>query len=208
MYDVTGQYWALASPSQYASCNYTGGQFMFNNTLLDASQPCAGIWSGYGQYMYIYNEHLINSSFQNSGCNGNGSSTNVAMTDAQATSQGYTTGTAGNITSNNCANDSTAPCSPTAASNGTVGAGANETSTYCSSLASFTSEYAIGTEAANACKYGTTDACSYNTTTNTMNCPGQTAVQRPASGNWDAGAYQFGDPVPPQPPTNVQATAH
>jgi hypothetical protein len=207
MYDVpNSQVWNIVGPPIYPGCPNTGGQLMFNNTLVDVTQPCyLSNSNSHGQYLTVYNEHLINSPFNaTSPCIGATSSTNVPMTDVQATTQGYTTGTSGTIgNGNNCANDSTTPCSPTASNNGTVGAGTNFQS-YCTTLASFSSEYAIGTEAANACKYGTTDACGYNLTTHTMSCPGQTAVARPASGAWNAGGYEYGpqDP-PPNPPTNL-----
>jgi hypothetical protein len=129
------------------------------------------------------------------------------MTDAQATTQGYTTGSEGTYLSNNCANDATTPCAPMASSKSTIGVGANEQA-YCTTLASFASEYAIGTEAAIACQYGTTDGCAYNASIHTMVCPAQTAVARPANTAWDAGAYQrLGGQVQiPQAPTNLQAT--
>jgi hypothetical protein len=210
IYDVlgsgVGQFWAIAGTSQYADCTATGGQYMFNNTFVDGSQVCHGGGSNVtgGQYLTVYNEHLINTPWDTStgGCTGFGSSTNVAMSDAAATTQGYTTGSSGTVSKNTCANDSTVPCSPTASSNSTVGAGSNVQS-YCTSLASYTSEKAIGSDAANACKYATTDGCSYNTTTHAMVCPAQTAVARPISGAWGAGAYQFSSLAPqaPQPPT-------
>ena len=213
-----GQPWAIAGSSQYPDCTNSGGQFMFNNTFVDQiGLPCgkSGSAAGLGAYLTAYNNHLINSTWDVSTprCVGAGASaTNVSMSSATATSQGYTTGSGGIVGNvNNCANDTTTPCGPTSGSNGTVGAGTNFTTTYCATLATFSGEYAIGTEAANACKYGTTDGCAYNSTTHTMNCPGQTAVARPASAAWDAGAYQFsGTPQPPtkapQPPTNLKAT--
>jgi len=220
-YDLSGQTWAIAGPNGYSMCTMTGGQFMFNNTLVDAAQPCHGGGSNNsgGAYMTVYNEHLINSPFDNSGCTGYGDSSNISMSDATATSQGYTTGSSGTVQSNTCANDTTTPCAPTSASNTTVGVGHNlinngtvadaVTTTWCATLATFTSEYTIGTEAANACLYGTTDSCTYNSTTHTMNCPGLAPVQRPTSGNWNAGAYQLGTGGgQPQPPSNVVATAH
>jgi hypothetical protein len=217
MYDVVGngegQPWNIAGPPHY-SCSNAGGQFMFNNTLVDVSQPCylGPDNTTDGQYLTVLNEHLINTPWTTGSpqCSGGPSSaTNISMTDATATSQGYTTGSSGTVSTNTCANDTTTPCSPTLASNGTVATGQSEQA-YCTALGVYTSEPAIGTDAANACKYGTTDACSYNSTTHAMKCPGQTPVVRPASGAvaWDAGAYVFGDAPAPQPPSNVQATAH
>jgi hypothetical protein len=214
MYDSVGEGWSYAGPPTYG-CPNTGGQYMFNNTFVDGNlggwnQPC--YMDGYvghgGQYLTVYNEHLINTSFDTgtTSCTGASSSTNVAMSDAAANSQGYTTGSPGTYVSNTCANEGTTPCAPTASTNSTVATGANYQS-YCTVLASYSSEYAIGTEAATACQYGTTDACSYNATTHTMNCPAQTAVARPSTGAWDAGSYQYAS-TRPQPPTNLQATPH
>ena len=73
---------------------------------------------------------------------------------------------------------STTPCAPTSNTNSTVGAGGNHQA-YCTTLAGFSSEAAIGTDAANACQLGTTDGCAYNATSHTMSCPAQTAVARP-----------------------------
>ena len=206
-----GVMWSVVGPPTYGGCPNTGGQFEFNNTIVDSKIDCAGTNDNTGgQYMTMLNNHMINAGYSGTTCHGGpNSQTNVAMSDATATSQGYTTGSSGTAgTGNNCANDSTTPCSPTAANNGTVGAGGNY-QPYCTTLASYTSEPAIGTDAAIACQYGTTNACSYNTSTHTMSCPGQTAVVRPVSGAWDSGAYEFNtqDP-PPSPPTALKAVVN
>ena len=210
VYDIANEnYWDVAGPPTYG-CPNTGGQFMFNNTLVDGNQPCnLGPNNTGGRYLSVYNEHLINSPYDSSGtgCTGGSlSATNVSMSDATATAQHYTTGSGGTDGgTNTCANDGNTPCAPAASTNSTVGAGANHQD-YCTRLASYSSEYAIGTEAANACKYGTTDGCTYNTTNHTMVCPGQTAVARPTSGAWDSGAYQFaGTGDPPAPPSDLVA---
>lgn len=216
IYDVTpegGNGWAYAGPPVYA-CTNTGGQFMFNNTFVDFLIPCKpSTDSNGGRYLTVLNNHLINTGYYDStsapnACTGGpASATNVVQTNAQATSQGYTTGTSGTVgNGNNCANDSTTPCSPTASGNITVGAGANHQD-YCTALAAFTSETAIGVDAANACKYGTTDGCTYNLTTHAMSCPAQVAVLRPVSGAWNSGAYEFSGSVL-NPPTGLTVTAH
>jgi hypothetical protein len=216
IYDAGGA-WDYAGPPNYPGCPLTGGQWMFNNTLVDIRQPCyVPLIAGGGSHLTVYNEHLINSSgnwFDGSGssgqCNGGPSSaTNVTMTDATATKQGYTTGSSGTVgNGNTCANDTTTPCAPTAVSKGTVGTGTNFQS-YCAAMAAMTSDTSISVDAANACQYGTTDACVYVKSTHTMNCPAQTAVARPKSTAWDPGAYQFSgaQAQAPQPPTNLQAT--
>lgn len=210
-YDLTGgQYWDICE-TPHGGCNNTGagGQYMFNNTFVDIIQPCylggPSISAG-AQYLSIANEHLINTPLDGASgtpCNGYNSTSNVVMTDATATSQGYTTGSRGpSGATNNCANDSTTPCGPTGSGVKTVAAGVNVQS-YCSQLASYTAERAIGVDAANACKYGTTDGCSYNTSTHTMVCPGQGVVTRPNSTAWDSGAYQY---YGAQAPTNLTGT--
>ncbi len=203
MYDTVtpghGQSWNVAGTPIYGGCPNTGGQYMFNNTLVDqTSAPCyLGSWNNTGgQYIQSYNNHLINTPWDGSGgqsghcAGGPSSSGNVSMTDAQATSQGYTTGGAGTVTSNTCTNDSTSACSPPASSSATAGTG-NNLQAYCKTLASYTSEPAISFDAANACKNGTTDGCSYNSTTHTMNCPVKGVISRPATTAWDSGAYQY-----------------
>ena len=212
IYDAgNGNFWDYAGPTIY-SCPNTGHQYMFNNTLTDGSQPChvSNVSHG-GEYLVVYNQHLINTPFDNGSttpCTGLSSATNIAMSDSTAVSQGYgsNTGRINTQSSINCANDGTTPCSPTAASNATVGTGANHQD-YCSTLASYTSEHAIGTEAANACQHATTDACGYNTSTHATVCPAQTPVARPVSAAWDSGAYQFSVAgAAPNAPTGLTAT--
>jgi len=218
IYDSAGEGWSIAGPPMYASCPNTGGQFMFNNTFVDGNsggwtQPCYNSYITLGgQYLTVYNEHLVNTKFDSgtTPCIGVSSPTNIAQSDSAATTQGYTTGSGGTYVTNNCANEGTKPCSPTAANNSTVAAGANHIA-YCTTLATYSSEYAIGTEAATACRYGTTDGCTYNAMSHTMVCSAQTAVVRPPSGAWDSGAYQFSSlqtqpPQPPNPATNPVIT--
>lgn len=210
VYDlINGEYIGLCK-TPAGDCPNTGaaGQFMFNNTLVDIVQPCYTPVDNGVQSLTIANEHLINTPLDGGSgtpCTGYNSATNIVMSDAVATAQGYTSGVTGfSGASNTCANDTT-PCAPTAGSNGTVGAGGNY-QTYCTALAAFP-ETAVGVDAANACKYGTTDACAYNTTTHTMVCPAQAPVLRPAK--WDSGAYEYNaqDP-PPDPPAGLQAVVN
>jgi hypothetical protein len=214
MYDLNGEGWSIAGPAGYG-CSNAGKQYMFNNTIADQTQPCSlnPLNNGTnGQYLTVLNEHLINAPQDiliSPGCTGRTDPSNIVMSDATATSQGYTTGSAGTAQSNTCANDSSKPCTPTSSSNSTVGAGSSHQA-YCTALATY-SESAIGADAAKACAYGTTDGCSYNSTTHTMNCPAQTAVARPSTGAWDTGAYQFsgsGSLTPPQAPTSLTVTVN
>ena len=211
-YDVRGEGLSVAGPSQYPGCTHTGGQWMFNNTFVDLGQPlvCHGTGSDTtgGIYLTALNNHLINTTWDGTGCTGGASSaTNVSLTTATASSQGYVSG-AGTYRTSNCASDSTKPCAPTVASAGTVGTGGNHQA-YCTALAAFSSEYAIGIQAASACKYGTTDGCGYDVVNHKMNCPAQTAMARPSSGAWDAGAYQYDTGnLLPDPPSSLVVVVH
>jgi hypothetical protein len=206
MYDVgSGNDWDYAGAPTY-SCTNTGGQYMFNNTLVDVVQTCyISTVSHGGKYLTISNEHLINTPLDTgtTACTGYNSATNVAMTDAAAITQGYLLSSGGTANADTCANDGTTPCTAILSTDSTITAGTNQQG-YCTALASYTSEPAIGTDAANACKYGTTDGCSYNTMSHTMICPSAwQAVKRPATTAWDSGAYQFSSV---SPPTNGAAT--
>jgi hypothetical protein len=206
-----GNFWAIAGAPTYSNCTNAGGQFMFNNTISGGQQPChlGGSNTTGGQFLTVLNEHLLNSSWDSTGCIGRNDASNISMTWATGNSQGYMSGSAGRADADTCANDSTTPCAPTSAGNGTVGTGGNHQA-YCTALAAFSSEPAIGTDAANACKFGTTDGCAYNASAgvHAMQCPAQTAFARPASAAWDEGAYQYSasQSQAPQPPTNVLIT--
>ena len=219
IYDSEGEGWSIAGPPAYSDCPNSGHQYMFNNTFVDGNsggwlQPCfLNNLSTGGQYLTVYNEHLINTSFDSGSkpCTGVSSATNVSMTEATATAQGYTTGSRGTYLSNTCASEPFAPCTPTASSNSTVAAGSNEQA-YCTQLGSYASEAAIGTDAAKACRYSTTDGCLYDTVSHSMICNGSSPspVLRPTAIAWDSGAYQFSGisaPTAPSAPTNLRITA-
>jgi hypothetical protein len=87
-----------------------------------------------------------------------------------------------------CSNDPANPCSPIATSS-TVGAGVNETNTYCADM--LASSDPVIRQAGAACGKSTTLGCSYNKTNHTLSCPAQTPVARPGSGAWDSGAYEY-----------------
>jgi hypothetical protein len=199
LYDLSNDnVWDYAGPPIY-TCSGSGGQYMFNNTLVDVTQPCyvSNVNHG-GQYLTVFDEQLINTTLDSgsTACNGYNNSTNIATTDAQAITQAYLQPSGGTVNSDTCNNEGTTPCAPTSSSDSTVSAGANHEA-YCTKLASYTGESAISVDAANACKNGTTDGCSYDDTSHTMNCPAFPAVLRPTSAAWDSGAYQFsGMPAP------------
>jgi len=206
VYDVTdGNNWDVDTSA--GGVNSGPGIFMFNNTLESANYP--GFAPCVGTKMVVSNQHMISENGSNvwggGGNCGSSSPSNIVMTHATANTQGYTstsaTVTSGQPTST-CANDTT-PCAPTASGNSTVTAGTNDKS-YCTTLASYSSDPSISTDAANACQYDTTAACSYNQTNHTAVCPARVADARPVNGAWDTGAYEFNanDP-PPNPPTNL-----
>jgi hypothetical protein len=84
--------------------------------------------------------------------------------------------------------------SPVASTNSTVGYGTNLTGDCSGLLAGLCSD--------------TDYAVIYDSTAQTTTSPGRTQNSRPASGAWDAGAYQSGDPPGPEPPSKVQAIPH
>lgn len=90
--------------------------------------------------------------------------------------------------------------SPTASNSITVGASSNDSS-YCSAISSHDAS------AGAACMKDTTYGVAYDTATHTVSFPARTPVPRPASGNWDAGAYQYssGSATAPNPPTGLSA---
>jgi len=149
--------------------------YFFNNTV--ANWPACFESSGNGTYTWtgvllIQNNHCIPASGSGtvSGSPTGGTTTisnNVGMTTATANSQGYT-------------NAETYVYSPisgcTSATCGTVQAGVNLTSTVPAGFV--TSD--------------TTYACSQQTISTVVQsvCPARTVNVRPASGAWDAGAYE------------------
>jgi len=212
VYDAGGA-WDYAGPPNYPGCPLTGGQFMFNNTLVGTNQPCfVPLIAGGGTYLTVFNEHVIGASYDTgtTPCIGGPSSaTNILMSNSTATSQGYTTGSSGTTNSNTCANENTTPCAPTSNTNSTVTTnGTNFATPYCSAMAAMTGDTSISVDAANACMFGTTDACMYIASSHTMNCPAQPAVARPGTVAWNVGSYQFAGAqgAAPQPPTNLQAS--
>ena len=192
--------------------NNTAAEYQFNNIVYD--QGAGNNWDidtacGGGQPVYEFNNtvdmpaassmnctanlvakniHEIvegSSAFQSGSC----SISNVTvMTHAQAVTQGYMAsgkGTSGSNSNVTCANDTT-PCAPTSNTNSTVGAGGND-QTRCSELlaANDTTDGLNIVRAGTACQSDTTDACSYNTSTRSVSCPGRTVNARPASTAWD-----------------------
>jgi hypothetical protein len=184
----SGNYFDIVTGSQCPGDTLgTAGQYLFNNTFDFPSDPEPGI--GCPPHAVAQNNHVI-TDVDATNFFGPCGSNNLVMTHAAAVAQGYMaagTGTSGQNGNTTCANDTT-PCSPTSAGNSTVGAGVNLQS-YCTTLLSSSAPEIV--RAGNACQYGTTDACTYDTTTHSVSCPRATLMARPASAPWDVGAYQW-----------------
>lgn len=180
-----------------ASGSSSGVIYIYNNTFYcgdsGGDEGCINIGSG-GGTMYIGNNHYITSTggaeicvnespFNNSACgtvtNWNYySSTELAMTYSTATADGY-------MATQTYAFSSTSGSSPT------VGLGGNETS-----ICNLTVVLCTDTEYGSGQGSGNTSVA------------GRTPNARPASGAWNAGAYQFNavSSGPPNPPTGLVAT--
>jgi hypothetical protein len=93
--------------------------------------------------------------------------------------------------------------SPTSASSQTVGKGLNKTA-WCLALYSATGDATART----ACTQDTTYAVTYNKANHTAVASTRVPTSRPATGAWDAGAYQFSSvaAAQPNPPSGLTAT--
>lgn len=180
---------------------------IFNNTMEVGadSRPPGGVPIRVGSFngslsptaINIYNNHAISDTDVmyttkdcKSGCKiTQNPNPNLIQSKAKANSQGYKL-------------SQTFSFSPTSAKGSTVGTGANETS-LCTTI------YSLNPAAGTACQSDTTYGVVYDTTTHTVTGPARTAVARPASGPWDAGAYQWNSSsvAQPAPPTSVNASA-
>jgi hypothetical protein len=68
-----GVMWSIVGPPGYPSCDNTGTQKFFNNTIVDSRVDCAGSNDNTGgQYLTVLNNHMINATFTTSGgtCHG------------------------------------------------------------------------------------------------------------------------------------------
>ncbi len=174
------------------------GTFVFFNntfeipTVTNPIVQCAA--KGYSSPFVAANNHYIlegSSPYSSSStCKAEGGTfvTELAMNHATATSDGYT-------------NAETYANSPTSSGDPTVLAGTNQQS-YCTALSN-----AGLSDAAKTCQSDTSYSCTYNSSNHTVSCPARTVDARPGSGNWDIGAYEYGNSLPPpNPPTGLTAT--
>jgi hypothetical protein len=175
-------------------CKSAGSYVFENNTVecgddstqYDVCQSGVGnIGSGAAPSSFLYqNNHFI-SATTNEGCasgvNCSFASSNVVQTLSVANSQGYNS-------------SQTYAFSPTSSASATVGAGTNLTSSATATLTSLASD--------------TTYSCTAAVGSgNQPACPARTTVNRPSTGGWNSGAYEFGSGGP-NPPTGLTATAH
>jgi len=165
----------------------TVSEYHFNET---SDNPCTyrifntfiGTWHAGNMHFISYSPQTLSGVYNNN-AGGNATVANdgnlVFQTESVANGQGYVPG-----------ND----YAPTASSNATVGAGANLTS-RCNAMGN--------ANAAAACKAGNATV-TYDSTNHVANVP--TAVARPSSGTWDAGAYALGSSSAVNPPSGLTAT--
>lgn len=152
-----------------------GSHYIFNNTWqTSVSQTIYNCQYLSGGSLYDTNNHNIDDVTPwSSPCNNLTTTTDKTMTNATATTDGYTS-------------SQTYAYSPTSGSSPTVTAGTNVISTYCAALTS-----AGMTAAATACQSDTTYGCTYNSTSHTNSCPARTVVARPSSTAPDVGVYEY-----------------
>jgi hypothetical protein len=169
-----------------------GPLLIFNNTWESAdNQSLLNFLCTHSHPFTTTNNHYVvnGSPYSGGSCQGT-YVTDLAMTHALATADGYTAG-------------ETFAYSPPSSGSPTVGTGTNR-QPYCTTLLA-SSDPQVHT-AGIACTNDTTYACAYNTSSHTVTCPARTPVARPTSGAWDIGAYEFLVADPPAPPTSLVAT--
>jgi hypothetical protein len=161
--------------------------YYFNNTVVDWDSCIHDAAHGYSWSGAFHSQNNLCINSTGSGSSGSPSanpavvSNNIGLTDSVATSDGYTSAQA-------------LVYSPKSASSPTVGTGANLTSLWPAAFA----------------KQDSSITCAQQTVNTVVQvvCTGTPNI-RPASGNWDVGAYQFSSSTvqAPAPPTNVKVVA-
>ncbi len=193
VYDAPANVFDIANPLS----NCCGSAVVVNNTIecgpdSDPTSTCTGtasdlILSGTA----FENNHFITSTSDYLDCSATSgscgtASNNVPQSKSTANGQGYSS-------------SETYAFSPTASSNSTVGAGTNLTSicNISSVLAPLCSDTT----------YAVTENTS-NTAYPVIVTNARTTNPRPATGAWDAGAYEFASTTPPTAPSALLATPH
>lgn len=195
MYDVgNGEYLNFAGTGLTSN---QGNYVLFNNTWqTNYAQPivrCSLVTSP--ATVLTTNNHYINDQTPYQTCGQLTATTELAMTNATATANGYTS-------------SQTYAYSPMLGSSPTVGVGKNENASngaFCSGLSS-----AGLSDAASACQSDTSYACAYSTSAHAVSCPARTVYARQSTGAWNIGAYEYNaqDPPPPTPPSGLKAVVN
>jgi hypothetical protein len=158
-----------------------GPIMIFNNTLEDGQNGMFGCSESGGLKPFTAANNLYvldaSSPYAGSCASSETTVTNLLMTHATATADGYTP-------SETYAYSPTSPVSPT------VGTGTDEQS-YCEALATAALSDPTLADAAAACQSDASYGCTYNASNHTVTCPARKSVARPATGAWDIGAYQY-----------------
>ncbi len=168
----------------YEGSSSLGIVYWFNNTSetgIDSSNPggVCGRDTGVATSKVI-NQHCITTLTGNSWWNGSANfTTDLAQSKASAAGEGYTLGAEYSF-------------EPTSTNGSTIGAGTNETS-LCNAIGGGgTTLAAVNATAKSACLQDTSYGVTYNISNHTITGVGRAStVNRPSSGSWDIGAYQF-----------------
>ena len=184
----------------HSAVNY-GTWYFFNNTVSCGTNSVQGICGGpagngnTGGTMVtnLSNNHWIMSSVQPF-CNGSvagthfvcNESSDLIQTLSQANAQGYNSG-------------SPYAFQATSAKGATITAGSAATASLCAAIGT------VDASAGAACQSDTTYACTYDTTTHSVNCPARVTVARIAPPNIGAYQYQSGSTQgsTPNPPLGL-----
>jgi hypothetical protein len=173
-----GNYWDIGNPESGTTA--IGTQNDFNNTLEYADNGaefgCSNLSSNPTNLANNY--EITDNSSAYSGCNGSTPATfTTELHQTHSTSSGQTSSsTYGYYPLSNFAG---------------IGQGTNETSNYCAALSTAAGSDSTLTDAANACLQDTRYGIAYNSTSHTVSSPGRTPNNRPSSGAWDIGAYEY-----------------
>ncbi|HUI92690.1 MAG TPA: hypothetical protein VLX68_10620 [Chitinivibrionales bacterium] len=164
LYDVDNGIMAIGA---HPSSGNTGTYYVYNNTVMSNGGACMGNGEASPRSVTHYaNNHCVNA---NSYCDVTGTTGvndggNVLQTTAQAAAQGYNAGQLYAL-------------SPAAANNATVGAGVNF-SNLCATMPDLCRD--------------ATYAVEYDSVNHAVVAPARAPKPRPSTGNWDAGAYEYG----------------
>jgi hypothetical protein len=191
LYDMT-QTVVVEINTDCNGCN-TGTVDLWNNTIEGGPDGGASypVFSCTTPHCIVQNNHAVTTSGTPFGNCGSGctQTTNLPMTQATATADGYTSSQAYAF-------------SPTLSNSPTVGAGTNAQS-LCTTLSG------INAAAGTACQSDTPYAVSYNTSNHTVIIPDRVPNSRPPTGAWDVGGYEFSaGGGAPQAPTNLTAVVN